>query len=446
MRILYSLVLFALLCSCDNNLTTIGQDFIDNESAVTLVTKKITNVGTVKIDSFATSSAYSTPNSILYMGKYTDGEASKDYSGITTAIPCFQISPSSRPSISVNYNLDSVTFNFAYADKIWGDTLNDVRVQRFDLYQLSSMPDFNYDDKNYYFYNTSKIPYDPASKPIASVYFEPYKNTIAMSRFRLPMTEGSVAMKLWDQFIFNDEDIFNNLPLSFGFYFKGLAIVPAENNNCIVGIKAQSDSLYMRFHYTAGGNPGTVDVPIAMREFQYNQILNIPSATFESLKTQKDYLSLSPNNDGEGVAMLQGMAGYMIKLDLPMPEDGEEYQTIVKAEIEFKPTEINISSIPMPSYVSAYTTNTNNELTGVVYNGSTSSAVTGSLYKNPLIPQDVRYVFNITDYYKNLAKVTIPSDRHTQMLISVPNIGNSFDRTILEKVPTLKVYYANYKL
>ena len=57
MRIIFFLVFTILvLSSCNNDLTTIGQDLIYNENQIEVKTSFIEQTGTVRLDSFITSS------------------------------------------------------------------------------------------------------------------------------------------------------------------------------------------------------------------------------------------------------------------------------------------------------------------------------------------------------------------------------------------------------
>ena len=126
---------------------------INNTNHIELQTIQIEEVSTIKIDSFITSTGIYYNNDInkLFMGKFED-----EYSGTTQAIPCFQIAPVYQPNINAAAVLDSVTFNFTYAGEMWGDTLTDLRIQEFQLFQLNSLPELDYDESGY-FYNTAPV-------------------------------------------------------------------------------------------------------------------------------------------------------------------------------------------------------------------------------------------------------------------------------------------------
>lgn len=166
MRLIFFLLIATLgLYSCNNDLTTIGQDLINNGNHIEVQTTLLKETGTIKIDSFITSSGrYGSAITEMFMGRYKD-----QYSGVTTASPCFQIVPVSQPSINFRYLLDSVTFHFKVGKNIWGDTTETATPQTLSLYRLARLPEFR-TDQNDYFYNRDSIPW---GDKLATVSFIP---------------------------------------------------------------------------------------------------------------------------------------------------------------------------------------------------------------------------------------------------------------------------------
>lgn len=444
MRILYVLLLLPFLFSCDNDLTTIGQDFIDNESGFIQHSINLENTRTIKLDSFVTSCGrVGEYINVLYMGRYNDNKGVNNYSGLTQAIPTFQICPYSFPGISTVAKLDSITFNFAYSGKLWGDTLNPT-PQTFHLYRLSERPEA-LESYNYFFYSNSKIPYQNGEK-LASVTFIP--KTDYMTELHFVLTENTTAKYLWEQSLNDSDRLFDHLPFSFLDYFKGLAIVPDENNNCILGIHSQPDSLYMAFYYNTGADDQTQSIlkfPLSQRDLQYNQFTNVPSPYYTALTTQTQSVTLDENNHIP--ALIEGLSGYCMKVTLPSPEPLAEYTTIVKAELEFEIEPIGTDYIPYPNTLIAYKTNNLNEIMGILTNDAAGQTpIQGFPRIDPFDKSEIKYTFNITDYYKRLVQSIDPIESSKEILISVPTISSSFDRVIIQKTPILKIYYGNYKL
>lgn len=428
--------------ACNNDLKTIGQDMIDNGNYIGEDNLVVSRMSTIRIDSFATSSGIYSETSIneIIAGKYTD-----EYGGTTTAVPCFQISPTYRPSISTRAALDSVTFHIRYGGKIWGDTIFNPQLQEFDLYRLSALPEFDYDD-NGYFYNTTKV---NLGEKIGTTEFLPKRANINRAYFRI---DDALADTLFNKIKYReDDDIYEpnatSTPfLKFLHYFKGLAIVPHEDNNCLISFSALADSLYLQFNYKEGGADRILRFPLAQKEYQYNSFQTNPAETgpgeprFEALKKQEDEVSFEK---AKNIALAQGLSGYMIKLTLPNPLLYPSYTTIIKAQLEIKPEYFSNNPIQYAKQVIVYTTDDMNRITGYLQNSSTSNVI-GTLQLNDQNSNENRYIFDLTEFYQRKLSQT-PSAKEQQILISIPNLSLSYDYMIAREMPIVKIYYANYK-
>lgn len=438
-------LLTGLLCviyACNNDLSTIGQEVINNNNYIGEESYQVSYTATVKADSFVTSSGLYDPFiKQLAVGKYTDR-----YSGLTVAIPCFQVTPTTLPTIAHNAVLDSITLHFQYGGNMWGDTLYQVTPQTFHLYQLKELPELDYEN-DCYFYNNQAV---DTAKRIASCTFYPLVTSMAKAYFKVDQALGE---DLFQRMIFRRDkadDIYNNEPVgiytyyNFLKYFKGLAIVPDENNNCLMTIEASSDKLYLEFHYSSAGENYTLQFPLAQREYQYNQILNYPTETFTTLTNQQQTVTFKEVK----FALTQGLCGYMTKMTLPSVPLYDKYMTIVKAQLEVKPEFMYNNPIAPPSTISVYRTNELNQIMGLLYNNN-SSPIVGKLVENELNTDDTRYIFDMTEYYQALSAMP-PTEKNQQILLGVPNngfsyLGISFDQMIVREEPILRVYYAKYK-
>lgn len=432
-----------LIYACNNDLKTIGQDMINNGNYIGEDDIVISRMSTIRIDSFVTSSGIYSETSIneIIAGKYTD-----EYGGTTTAIPCFQISPSYRPSVSIHAALDSVTFHIKYGGKIWGDTIFNPQLQEFDLYRLAALPEFDYDN-NGYFYNTTKV---NLGEKIGTTEFLPKRANINRAYFRV---DDELADTLFEKIKFReDDDIYEPNATSTPFlkflqYFKGLAIVPHADNNCLISFSALADSLYLQFNYKEGGTDKILRFPLAQKEYQYNSFRTDPAETglgnkprFEALKKQEDEVSFE---NADNIALAQGLSGYMIKLTLPNPLLYPSYTTIIKAQLEIKPEYFSNNPIQYAKQVIVYTTDDLNRITGYLQNSSTSNVI-GSLQLNDQNSNENRYIFDLTEYYQRLLSQP-PTAKEQQILISIPNLSLSYDYMIAREMPIVKIYYANYK-
>lgn len=435
MRILFSLAIIALFFSCNNNLDSVGQDLMGNDNYVEMKEYYINEIATVKLDSFITSSGYTDETSALkelIMGKYHD-----DFSGTTQAIPCFQIVPGYQPYLSENLTLDSVTLNFTFGGKIWGDTIHPA-LQKFYLYRLDELPEVNKDDE-YLLYNTYPLP--PHSEILSEVEFYPLKENIQKSYFKFNTEKGQEwGQYLFDAMMYNGK-IYKDLPWSFLNEFKGLAIIPDDNNNCLMNIRAMTDSLYLRFHYHKSTEEVTFDIPFGERELMYNSIKTENAPLFQGLTNQKESVSFQE----AGISLVQGLAGYMTKMTLPRLPIPEQYSTIIKVELELTPEIFLNPNIAMPPTIYVFSSNDKNEVLSVLYNNvSSGTRVTGKFVPDPVSNSKSKYIFDFTDYYQRLLSSSQDNLTDRQIILRTPDWTTSFNRAVITEIPKLRVYYAYY--
>lgn len=432
-----------LIYACNNDLKTIGQDMVVNGNYIEEMEIPVASVATVRLDSFITSMGrYGNSSNViskLIVGKYQDVETPPQ-GGITTATPCFQITPASYPKIAANAVLDSTTFHISYAGNMWGDTIFERKEQILRLYQLKKLPEFDY-ERGGFFYNNTPIELDscigenrfiPTVTGINNSYFR-VDDTLAhdlFERIRYKRTDDIYEMSNSSEFAF----------LKFLEYFKGLAIVPDSNNTCLFSIKARADSLYLQFNYRENTTIKKLRFPLSQLNMQYNQFKTDRSGTdFEELKYDTCTVSL----DKAKKAITQGLTGYMVKLELPKVPKNQVYSTIIKAQMEVNVQYIEKLPLGFPPYITVYTTDELNRITGRLANNS-DSPVNGLLQINQTNPNKSMFVFDMTEYYQRQT-INSTSQKGQQVLLSVPYMNLSYDQMIVTETPVVRFYYANYK-
>lgn len=432
-----------LIYACNNDLKTIGQDMVVNGNYIEEMEIPVTSVATVRLDSFVTSKGrYGLPeNNItkLIVGKYQD-EETPPQGGITKATPCFQITPASYPKIAANAVLDSTTFHIAYAGNMWGDTIFERKEQILRLYQLKKLPEFDY-ERGGFFYNNTPIELDSC---IGENRFIPTVSGINNSYFRI---DDTLAHDLFERIRYKrTDDIYEKSNSSeFAFlkfleYFKGLAIVPDEDNTCLFSIKARADSLYLQFNYRVDDTIRKLRFPLAQLNMQFNLFETDRQGTpFENLVDDTCTVSL----DKAKKAITQGLAGYMVKLELPKVPKNQVYSTIIKAQMEVNVQYIEKLPLGFPPYITVYTTDELNRITGRLANNS-DSPVNGLLQINQTNPNKSMFVFDMTEYYQRQS-INSTSQKGQQVLLSVPYMNLSYDQMIVTETPVVRFYYANYK-
>mgnify|MGYP000052337931 FL=1 len=432
-----------LIYACNNDLKTIGQDMVVNGNYIEEMEIPVASVATVRLDSFITSMGrYGNSSNViskLIVGKYQDVETPPQ-GGITTATPCFQITPASYPKIAANAVLDSTTFHISYAGNMWGDTIFERKEQILRLYQLKKLPEFDY-ERGGFFYNNTPIELDSC---IAENKFLPTVSGINNSYFRV---DDTLAHDLFERIRYKRTDDIYEMSNSSEFaflkfleYFKGLAIVPDSNNTCLFSIKARADSLYLQFNYRENTTIKKLRFPLSQLNMQFNLFKTDRQGTpFESLVDDTCTVSL----DQAKKAITQGLAGYMVKLELPKVPKNQVYSTIIKAQMEVNVQYIEKLPLGFPPYITVYTTDELNRITGRLANNS-DSPVNGLLQINQTNPNKSMFVFDMTEYYQRQS-INSTSQKGQQVLLSVPYMNLSYDQMIVTETPVVRFYYANYK-
>ncbi|MDL2252218.1 DUF4270 domain-containing protein, partial [Odoribacter sp. OttesenSCG-928-J03] len=397
---------------------------------------KIYNTYTIKLDSFPANEAKDAQKKDMAMGRIYD-----PISGVTKAIPYVTFEPSVIPVIERYYIYDSITLDLGIKEnKIWGDT---SRVQKFYIHQTQEIPAVNSYDS--YIYNIRQTPYD--ATPLDSFKFLPRSAVRGKMSFRLNDTLG---LELYNLVKTRDLRVTNSI--NFLKYFKGWAFVADDENNSIVNLYANADTFNICIHYHENVNRPlkyNFNKSEYYNSFIYTNTQNDATGTpFSVLTDQQQSLSIGEAKTAlfpYGQAISQGLNGYMIKMRLPIEPSNDRYKTIVKAEIILKtPYNSNAGYFHDLSKVYLYSSDKENRLQGLVT--VNNEFVTGSLHKDPMNPDESKYVVNITDYYNLLCKNPNANDNnHIVIGISSDDLASSFDRMIINEIPILKVYYAKYE-
>lgn len=436
MRI-YSLLclLLMFLYACDNDLSVIGQNLIPNDGFIEVQRFKITETSTIRLDSFPTSGI-----STIIMGKIKDNTT-----GTLTATPYFHLVRTgydTRLNYEQNFIYDSLTLNFKYNKIIAGDT---TQYQTYRLYRLKEFPLYN--TRNPFSYNDDHIARE--DKPISTLRIYPQHENLSLAYFKI---EGDLGRELFNRML--DKDTIYEDGLKFLRYLKGFTIESDADNCNLISIDPDASNLYLRCHYHRGESNYYFDITsVGAGYYTFTNYRHEPSETLKGV-TQRDSLQYIQG----GVGVVQGLNGYMLKMHVPFVENIDSYRTIVKAEIEIKPSYYRNNYTPIARQLGVFLSDRHNALLSIPtdYNGN---AVYGYYYQNPSNVDDRKYTIDITDYYTNMVTNPAVADKNIYLMIGLPgslynledhinlmqgNISSSFARMELEEVPILRIYYVQY--
>ncbi|MDR0766419.1 MAG: DUF4270 domain-containing protein [Odoribacteraceae bacterium] len=428
------IVTFFSLYACENEISEIGKRFEDNTRFVEVKRFEIEESSTIRLDSFPTSVGQGVVNdTVMVIGKTED-----QTTGTMTSSAYFEVLPSSIPSVdfSESYVYDSLTLVVRSARTIAGDT---TAMQLFHLYRLKEIPYFN--EQWPYFNNVDSV---PLGDHVGSMQMFPQKDHLLNTYFKLDDEWGREIYSLFAR----REDMLTDV-WTFLDFFKGLAIVPDEDNSVLFSVNSRFE-LRCYYHlssqgdvpqYIALGNKSNTGIAF----FSFSRHKHEPAPDLKDA-TERSPLPFVIHNYG----VIQGLNGYMMKLEVPYIQEYSRYRTIVKAQIAIKPRLENFENIPEPTRLYIYECD---EL-------GTPQRVLSEGYSDPTtLMGNERFIFDITDFYKNRVQKN-PDARPINLLIGLPgfvisgidqvrfiggNVNTSFERMIVREIPELYIHYIQFK-
>lgn len=455
MRIIFLAVFLLALYSCNNDLNTIGDTLVPAEGYVDVETFDI-ETSTIQLDSFPTS--LNVLSNILNSNQLIVGRMTDKVTGVTSATPYFQIIGSGNngiPNFDDTYIYDSLTLTFPFDPTktkiLAGDT---ATMQTFRIYRLDDFPRTNYDDPC--IYNHTTLPYLPEQLAELNIRLE--QHFLSQKKTWYFKLNDNLGEELFNLIRAQDSILNPAYALDFLQYFKGLTIVPDDANMALLPIDASS--LQLRCHYHLNEKDYIYSFPALASYssggyYAFTNIKHTPSAWLNDVKWKNPL----PYAEADQ-AVIQGLNGYMLKMKLPFKSDVNSYRTIIKAEIVLEPKIDNFEDIPEPTMIQVFTLDKYSRITGNLTDLS-GNPVYGYVETNPNYKEDRKYKIDITDYYNSMVSGgTGGIDPELNLLIGLQGtpiqVGTSeiktfvgmnnisFQRLIIDEVPVLRIYYANY--
>ncbi|MDF2477607.1 MAG: hypothetical protein K0S24_3090 [Sphingobacterium sp.] len=276
-------------------------------------------------------------------------------------------------------------------------------------------------------FSKQKFAFDNAA--LAELSFKPRVKSIDSLHFRFNNTIGN---ELFTMIKNNDNRIQSNT--SFQEYFKGLALVPDNNNSTLIGFK---DTVYLQVHYSFLNNEGTKSsgkqyFSIDNKAYQYNQIETDRSATkFAPLTLVNPQLS-SQQTDGD--TFLEGSTGVVAKLEFPTLLElvNNPSVSINKAELIIEVENASSTNFAQPkSLILMVASNNGNPINLVTTPyGTTTQQV--PLVSGNDFGSNGKYTFNLIEY---LTKIKTTAYKNTSLYLSLPTseLFSTGNRLILAK-------------
>ncbi|MBX2924333.1 MAG: DUF4270 family protein [Chitinophagaceae bacterium] len=436
-RILLLMCAAAILFSgsgCKKATIQFGDQFIDgNYTNIVLIDTISPVISTVFRDSTVTSQTGK-----LLLGSYQDPL----FGHISSSTFFVMGSPSGLPDFHISAMYDSLVLRMVGDSTFYGDT---TISQRLQVQQLNETISFA--DGETSLYNTSNFSVNNAVSGAVNMFIQPSrKDTVTI---RLSDAQGEA---LWS--LINDKATEVTTATDFEQYFKGLKISP-ENPGVNAAVYGFSDTVVMRLYYHES-NPDVVqkyiDFTLASRNKQFNQIKYSRTGTLldVTIPEDKEIAAVSLHN----AAYIQPLTGAIMKLRFPNIREAllqrTDFLQLMSAELILPPLGGSYSyNFMLPPQLSAYATNINNTLGGVLgLTGSTGSASAqyGDLTTDWLYGQDTYYKYDVTSYLQQQLDISGDNTNGLLFLPPSPSYNTTFNRAAFGNSQTdqpvrLKVYY-----
>ena len=430
------MVVFFVFASCsDENYNAsdflAGEAFTDSNLRVVLLDTLTVETSTIKFDSIVTSES-----SRILVGKYVDPVfgtvRTSSYMGMIPSAYSID-SEAEYDSIALYLKLDQYSYN----DTTLTNTINVRRLTK------TLKP-----EEGDYIYNTAQADY--ADDDLAIYKYLPRPMESDTLEIRLSDDLGSDLFSKFQEKEITTSDQFKD-------YFKGLALLPGEDDNAsVIGFKKDSEAVFMRLYYsTAGENERiqeyldiNMDLTSSPVPF-FNQIVAENAIT--PLQTLVDKEMELKSEEIGNVSYIQSGVGIATKVQFPHIKtiyDLKGQGTILDAVLKIKPSQGGFNdNLILRDTISVYIADRNNDLTAQLMIGSVSP-VQGILNRENEEFSDIYYEFSIGSYMEDL----LTADRETDesLLLLPDNYNSTVDRFILNAMDdtewstVLEITYAIY--
>ncbi len=425
-------VMFTLgVLSCNTGTFELGQEFVKSATYTELIDTVSIDISTFRLDSVQTSGS----------GVALVGDVAIPGVGTLHSQSYFKVVMSSGMGWNNKEHYDSVCISLKHGSTFMGDTLKPFSLVVNRVTQTISGND------NGAIFNNRVTEYD--DKPLGSYRY-----------FPRPVGEPKISFRLNDDFgreimAFCKDNYQNSDNASFfADFLKGIRLGSGDGNQSLMSFAAQDSNMVI----TVYSHLPAIESEIVTREItlsnstlQYN-LTNIDGLnhSFGSLSGYKD---LIPSKKSDDLALMHESSGFYCRVDFPYInelQDANQKGYVIKAELLLYPAKGSYDIKKIPSQIYLHEIKKVNEWGSVLY-GSDESQVTGTLYADPFLGDNVYYKADVTQYINYRLKETIVNtDNGITFTWGSSQNSNSLDALLIDcpanksKKTALKLYYYYY--
>ncbi len=440
------LIILFLASACDKDMSVVLDNSATGDVGVSLLDTFSVTTATAQLDNLPSAA-----------GRILVGKATHDKTGSVKSTAYFRLGLISYaqdiPEAAV---FDSINIRLPTAKPVYtvGDTTKNqtIRVHKLteDLELKTLSGGIQNDALPFYvtgaaLFTNQKFAYDPAD--IGSITFKPYMGMIDTLNVRLNQAIGQELfdlLKSGDQKTTSNENFYN--------YFKGLALVPDDNNTTVTRL---TDTIDVKINYSYTGTDGT--------NKKGTKTLSIIDKAYQSTHIEYDrsetaFKELTPENSiptstTEGLTFIQGGTGVVAKLSFPSLKE-----FLLAEDISINKAELVIETVPTP--ISKLYPYADRASLFVADHRGVPVSFIGDAYGSdiqvaPLIPgtqtgSNGKLVFNLIQYLQNVKLNESYSDTSLYLSTSMSQVLSTFNTTYLATVkgkPQIKlnILYTKFK-
>jgi hypothetical protein len=432
--ILFVLALICYSCGFESDLGSfsIGSDFINTRSTISVVDSFSVGLSTVIIDSLTTSG-----NSTLWAGSYSDKEL-----GLVSSTGYYEVGIPESSNVQDLDSFDSLLLVMNYKKGYYGDT---TQLQSLHVYRLTGEIK---GDENENLWNHTSVPYNPL--PIGKITFKPK-----------PYTTGKIKVRLSDQIgreflaMLQEKDEIISTFEKFREYFKGLAIGPGNPCYSILSFSCDSSMNLELYSHRKGLERESIiqKFPVGSTTTSFNR--------FSSDRTGTPIASISkqlikiPSSQSNYKTYVQSGIGLVTRVDFPtmqhLMETDRKY-ILLKAELILVPEPGTYKQVPLPSSLVLYHTDKSNRVVSEIV-GDQNATLPGDLVVDRIYNEGTSYTFDITDFITTEISDSYFDSSHGLFIgESSSSIGASLNRVVFcdrknsAYKPLVRLYFMHYNL
>ncbi|WP_437918240.1 DUF4270 family protein [Sphingobacterium sp. LRF_L2] len=359
---------------------------------------------------------------LLLVGAYEDS-----YVGQAKISSYFRLE---QPDVSKEFTndvqFDSLTISLFYNGYYYGDTTKNMTLnvhrltEDIDPRELSIALE---DDEYPVFVSSETLYADQTfayqSTALGSKSFLPRPKSISDTiRIKLSQDLGNELFQM-----IRNKDSKLTIEDEYLEFFKGLALVPGDDAQAVIGLK---DSVAFNLHYSyerqSDGRQisDSLTINIGSSSYQYNKVdADRTSSTLADLSYSNQ--EIDPSNTNQRT-FIQGATGITTRIRFPELRQtlGLGETSINKAQLIIETDQPELGYTPPPDSLIIMVANKYGTPTSVLQNSSGSSII--ATYRMASSWGGIgrgKYVFDITDYIRELIKTTSYNEEET-LLISLP--------------------------